>query len=536
MLKHLRLQNIILIEDASITFSGGLNILSGETGSGKSAIMHGLSLAIGERTDTSIIRKGSEKGVVEAVFDLDHSDLSAILCDGGIEHEAGQEVIIRRELSLSGKSRVFINNQLAQLSFLKRIGQHLAQIVSQHENQRLYSIDYHRSILDIYGNLSPLVQKFKKSFEQANLLSNKLDKLVNDEAQRLREIDICQRELEELEEAQIKEGEDEELFAEYTLLINAEELAEKIHEINQGLSGERQAIIIGLNRYGQLLDSLIRFDPKLKDTADALKSALMEIQEVSYSLRNYHTRLHYDANRLQEVNERLTLLNRLKRKYGSSVKEILAYQEKTQKKLEQLENADSEIENLRQELTEAQSYTNQLAKELTVSRKECAVKLENDLTEQLHALNMPKARLQVQIVEQTRTADGDNRVEFFLHPNVGEHCIALKDGASGGEISRVLLALQTLLAGKERPSSLIFDEVDANIGGETAAIIGEKLKEISQQHQVICITHFPQVASCAHYHLQISKEEREGRTVTLIKELDARARQKELARMAGNRS
>ena len=207
---------------------------------------------------------------------------------------------------------------------------------------------------------------------------------------------------------------------------------------------------------------------------------------------------------------------------------MLAYLENSKKRLAQLENADFEIEQLKQKMAEATNLTDQLAAELTEKRQMSAEKLQDELTLQLHALNMSKAKLEVQWTKQKRTLDGDDRIEFFLHPNVGEHRIALKDGASGGEISRVLLALRTLLAFKERPSSLIFDEVDANIGGETAAIIGEKLREISQQHQVICITHFPQVAHCAHYHLQISKEERNGRTVTLIKELNTESRQKSL--------
>lgn len=533
MLKQLRIQNVILVEDASISFKSGLNILSGETGSGKSAIMHGLSLAIGERTDCSIIRKGSEKGIVEAIFELDHPDLTALLSEGGIEHEDGQELVIRRELAVSGKSRIFINNQAAQLSFLRKVGIFLVQIVSQRANQNLYSIEHHRHILDLYGDLLPLLDDFRRSYQLENQQKSQLSALIQQESQRLREIDICQRELEELEEAQIKEGEDEELFAEYTLLVNAEELADGMNEINQSLSGERQPIISLLNRQKNLLDSLTQYDPKLQETAEAFKSALAEIQEVAHTLRNYQNRLHFDAARLHEVNERLTLLNKLKRKYGSTAAELLAYQEQTAKKLEQLEGADLEIERLKELLTATELQTNQLAKELNAKRRACAEKLENDLTNQLHSLNMPKSRFEVQISEQKRAADGDDRVEFFLHPNVGEHRIALKDGASGGEISRVLLALQTLLAGKEGPSSLIFDEVDANIGGETAAIIGEKLREISLQHQVICITHFPQVASCAHYHLQISKEEREGRTITLVKELDSISRPQELARMAG---
>ncbi|WP_068468091.1 DNA repair protein RecN [Candidatus Protochlamydia phocaeensis] len=533
MLKHLRIQNIILVEKADISFNSGLNILTGETGSGKSAIMHGLSLAIGERMDSSLVRKGCEKGIVEAIFDIDHLHVNALLAESGIDHDPGQELIIRREIPLSGKGRIFINHQPVQASLLRKLGQSLVQIVGQHANQSLLSIDYHRDVLDLYGELGSLLQAYQDSFEKENDLRRRIEELTRQEAQRLREIDVCQRELEELDEAHIKLGEDEELFAEYTLLFNAEELAEKIHEVSQALAGERQAILATLNRQKQTVESLVKFDSSLQETVQAFQNALIELQEVSHTLRCYQGHIHHDPERLEWVNDRLTLLNRLKRKYGSTLEDILAYQARTKQKLQQLENADIEIEKLQDALKDIEQRTNQFAQDISAKRRHFAVKLEQDLTAQLHALNMSKAEFKVVVTEQKRTVHGDDRIEFFLRPNVGEHEIALKEGASGGEISRVLLALQTLLAGKEQTPTLIFDEVDANIGGETATIVGDKLKNISRQHQVICITHFPQVASQAHHHLQISKIEKEGRTITLIQELDEHARKQELARMAG---
>lgn len=533
MLKLLRIQNIILVESAAISFSTGLNILTGETGSGKSAIMHGLSLAIGERADTSIIRRGCEKGIIEAVFEVENPLILALLAEGGLDHEPGQELIIRREVAVLGKGRIFINNQLAQLSFLRKLGQQLVQIVGQHANQRLLSLEYHREVLDLYAGLVAHLRQYQQSYDQEYKLRQELEQLTQQEAQRLREIDVCQRELEELEEAQMKEGEEEELFAEYTLLCHTEEISTKINEINQVLSGERQPLLGILNRQKLALESLIHLDPSLQETAQAFQNAFLELQEIAHTLRHYQGRLPNDSEHLQEVNERLTLLNRLKRKYGSTVEEILAYQNQTEAKLQRLENADLEIERLQKQLKTIKTQTHQLAQELTLQRRQAASLLEQELTIQLRALNMSKVEFNVQLTQQKRSREGDERIEFFLCPNVGEHQISLKEGASGGEISRVLLALQTLLAGKEQTSTLIFDEVDANIGGETATIIGDKLHEISQQHQVICITHFPQVASQADHHLQISKEEKEGRTITLVQELDVAARQRELARMAG---
>jgi DNA repair protein RecN (Recombination protein N) len=533
MLKHLHIQNIILVESARLSLSFGLNILTGETGSGKSAIMHSLNLVMGERADLNMIRRGCEKGIVEAVFEVNNPKVLSLLTEGGIDHEPGQELLIRREIARSGKGRIFINNQMAQLSFLRKLTLQLVQIVGQHANTSLLSLDYHREVLDLFGDLHSLVLDFQQSFDHEKNLKQSLEQMIQQESQRLREIDICRRELEELEEAQIKESEDDHLFAEYTLLSHAEEVSTKINEINQALSGDRHPLLTSLNRQKQSLESLVQFDSTLKGSAEAFQNALLELQEISHTLRHYQSRIHFDPDRLKEINERLSLLNRLKRKYGGKIEEILEYQSKTHTKLKRLENGENEIENLQQQIKTAEIKNEQLANELTRKRQHYASQFEKNLTMQLHSLNMSKAEFNVQIANQKRTREGDDHVEFFLCPNVGENKIPLREGASGGEISRVLLALQTLLAGKEQTASLIFDEVDANIGGETATIVGDKLREISRQHQVICITHFPQVANQADHHLQISKEEKEGRTFTLVRELDGISRQHELSRMAG---
>lgn len=533
MIKQLKIQNLILVEQAELFFKAGFNILTGETGAGKSAIMHGLALSLGERADSSLLRRGCEKGIVEAIFETDQTNLHQSLIEAGIEHEEGQELIVRREISHTGKGRIFINQQPVQLAFLRKLGNQLVQIVGQHANQSLFSIDYHRELLDLFGNLTPILHSFQQSFDHENEMKKELEGLIKQESQRLREIDICQTELDELDEAKIKEGEEEELFAEYTLLSNSEELAQSIGTINQTLSDSRNPLLSILNKQKQSLEGLVRFDPALKETAEAFQNTYLELQEISYSLQRYQTHLIFDPNRLKSINERLTLLNHLKRKYGSTVQEILKYQEECSNKLKKLENADLEIENLRIKLNEATAKTENLANELGAKRKEWAAKFEKAITAHLHSLNMSKAIFSIDVKNQPRTRNGDEQIEFYLCPNVGENKIPLKDGISGGEISRVLLALQTLLAGKEKRETLIFDEVDANIGGETAKIVGEKLKEISKQHQLICITHFPQVAIQADYHFQISKSEIEGRTFTKVQELDSNTRPSELSRMAG---
>jgi DNA repair protein RecN (Recombination protein N) len=534
MLKSLRIHNLILIESADIVFENNLNVLSGETGSGKSALMHALGLVAGDRTDVGMIRRGCEKGSVEATFVIDHIPaLSAILEESGIDHEKGEELIIRREMVVSGKSRCFINHQAAQQTLLKKIGSYLIDIVSQHATQRLFSLEQHRILLDLFGGLTGDAEEFKSAWERETTLRSELEKLRNSEAERVREIGVCEMELEELEEARLREGEEEEIFAEYTLLANAEDLSTKVKEVMNVLSGERNPIVSQLHRQKTTFDQLIAIDPSLKEAASSYQNAVLELEEIAYTLRDYQSRIHYDPDKLQRINTRLTLINKLKRKYGSAIADINTYHQRTKAKLKALENADCRIEELAEELEMASQATNSLANTLSNQRKQAAKQLDKALTEQLQTLNMAKAEFIVEVTSLKRCNSGDDRIEFFLVPNVGEHRIAIKDGVSGGEMSRVLLALQTLLTGKTATPTLIFDEIDANIGGATAVVIGNKLKEISWQHQVLCITHFPQVASQADHHLQIAKEEHAGRTVSRIRSLDLSAREEELLRMVG---
>lgn len=535
MLKSLRIQNLILIESVDIAFEPSLNILSGETGSGKSALMDALSLIAGERADMAMIRRGSDKGIVEASFSIENlPSLASALEEAGIDHEPDQDLIIRRDINTSGKSRAFINHQPVQQALLKKIGSCLVDIISQHAARRLFSLDSHRELLDLFGGLTSDADAFKKAWQRENEIRNELDALKQSEAERIREIGVCEMELEELEEANVKEGEEEDLFAEYTLLANAEDLSAKVHEIMSSLSGERMQTVSVLHKLQTPFEQLCRIDPSLKETADAFRQAVIELEEVAYTLRAYQSRIQHNPEKLHESNERLTVINRLKRKYGATVADIHAYHNKTKQRLASLQNADVRIEELEKELAAAATKTDSLAKQLSIGRKKAAQKLEKALQKELSSLNMSKAEFIVDVSPKERGPNGDDKVEFFLVPNVGEHRIAVKDGVSGGEMSRVLLAIQTLLAGKAEMPTLIFDEIDANIGGATAAVVGDKLKEISKKHQVLCITHFPQVANRADHHLQISKQERDGRTVTLVRALDPQARLEELRRMVGS--
>lgn len=537
MLKSLRIQNLILIESAEIPFESGLNVLSGETGSGKSAILNALSLIKGDRADSSMIRHGQDKGSVEAALDISPiHNLSKLLEEGGISHELGEELIVRREISAAGKSRVFINNQMVQLSFLKQVGHFLFEMVGQHANQKLLNLEQHREILDLFGNLQEDVAAFSASWTKENQLRQQLETLVQSEAQRLRELETLQREVEEITSAKLKEEEEQELFSEYTLLNHSESLLNKSEEIHRTLSGDKLSVLPLLSRHQHTFEELMRVDPSLKETAEIYNSVCIELQEVAYTLRNYSSRIEHNPARSEEISERLQEIDRLKRRYGSSISDIQAYKSQIEKRLKELHGADEQIETLKQQLEKIERESHALANGLSQKRKQAAIALEKAIVTELRSLNMPKVEFACAITPQKRSHSGDDLIEFFLAPNVGEKQVSVRECASGGELSRVMLALQTLLAGKAAIPLLIFDEIDANIGGETACVIGEKLKKIGAKHQVLCITHFPQVAKHAQHHLQISKQEQHGRTFTTVRVLNQTARQEELSRMEGKKN
>ena len=534
MLKNLRIQNLILIEQMDIAFEDGLNVLSGETGSGKSAILEALSLVLGGRADTSVIRKGCDKGVVEAIIDIDNVPMAKhILAESGIDQNNDHDMIIRREISTNGKNRTFINNQAAQLQILKQLGELLVEFVGQHANQLLLSTENHRKIVDSYGELQKQARTFSEAWSHENQINKRLEQLIAGESKRLRDIEIYRMELEEITKSNIKEGEEEELFSEYTRLNSGEEIFQHIEQVNLTLSGERNSVLSNLNRCKHHLEALIKMDSNLEDSGKSYQEALLLLQDISYTMQRYGTKVEINPQKAIEVNERLTLLNRLKKKYGSTLAEVNAYREKIEKDLDVLEHTDEEIELLKEQVKEARNHTQEQARCLTEARKKVADDFGKKIVEELRALNMPKVEFKIEVIQQKRSSSGDDKIEFYIAPNVGEHFIPVKDSASGGELSRLMLGLQKLLAGKDAISTLVFDEIDANIGGETAAVMGDKLAEISQYHQVLCITHFPQVAMRAKHHLQISKQETNGRTFTIVKVLGAKERKQELSRMVG---
>lgn len=537
MLKQLRISNIILIENVEIQFEEGLNILTGETGAGKSSIMQALSLALGERADSSIIRKDTSKAYIEAGFEIPHQgQILRLLSEAEINVGPGELLIIRREISSSGKNRSFINDQLAPLSLIESISSLLIDIVGQHSHQRLLSLAYHREILDAFGKHSPLLEEIAGLWNQESTIRSRLKDLIDNTPARLRDIDNCQVELEELQEARLRAGEEEELFQEYSRLSHADEIITKAKEVTSSLIDSRTPLLPQLQKQKSNLEHLTNLDPSLMDTFEAFKNSVLELEEASYTLMRYQEKMYSDPVRLAEVNERLTLINRLKRKYGNTLEEIENYRTHLQAKLAGLKLAEDRIPELQEQLEQLQERGEALTAQLSQKRALAAAQFEKQITNEIHSLNMPRAFFSIKITPQARGPQGADKIECYFSPNLGEQMIPLKECASGGELSRILLAIKTVLAGNDHVPTLIFDEIDANLGGETASIVGEKLNRIGKQYQVLCITHLPQVASQGNCHHQISKEEKSGRTVATVVKLDKETRRQELTRMLGGLS
>jgi DNA repair protein RecN (Recombination protein N) len=528
MLRELRIDHLILVEKATIGFQPGFNVLTGETGSGKSAIMGALRLVAGERADPGLIRHGADKGVVEALFDMERaSPLSDILEQAGIQwDEAG--LVIRREIG--ARSRAFVNNQVATLHLLRSLQPYLFHLVDQHATHALLSKETHRSLLDLYGECQVLVQGFRAALTEQRRLESLLRELKGSAAARLRELEVCGREVEELEEANLQEGEEEELFVDFSRLSNAETLTGVSTQLLRVLS---DGCLSQMQRGRGALAQLVDLDPSQEETGKAVESLTLEMEELVYTLRNYRNNINHNPDRLAQLDDRLALINRMKRKYGATIGEIEGYYERQKNRLQDLLEADEQIDQIEESVRLSRENTEASASLLTSARQAAAVALEQKLTSEIAPLNMEQARMRIVIAPTPRTLNGDDEVTFQLAPNKGEGFVSLGQGVSGGEMARIMLGLKTLLAGKEKVGTLIFDELDANIGGETASVVGQKLTAIAREHQLLCITHFAQVAASAGHHLQIRKEEQRGRTHTLVQALTTEQRKLELTRMLG---
>lgn len=521
-LKEVHIENLILMEKAVIPFEAGLNVLTGETGAGKSAVIEALSLLAGAKADSTKVRHGAEKAMVTAFFD----GTVPLLKEVGIDEE--ESLVIRREITKEGKSRAWVNDQPVQVGLLKKLGEHLVRFVGQHAVHELFSIEHHRDNLDIFLKEPQWKEAFQKEWIKEKEMKEALQRLQIEESVRLEEVKKLQDELADIEKVSPQEGEDELLFQEYQRLNSVDELAEILHRLLNVLQEEE--LLPCLNREKQNLEKAAALDISLREAADLYQESLTNLSEVSYQVGRSLSRLEHDPKRLEEVNERLQALHRLKKRYGPELIDV--FKEK-KSRFHQLQNHEEAIESLQKALDEQKQKTNQAAKALSQKRKEGAIQFSQAMTAKLRLLNMPKVEFHIKIKAAERSLSGDDQVEFWMRPNAGEREIALQEAASGGELSRVMLSLETVLASQGETKTLIFDEIDANIGGETAVAVALQLKELGSKGQVILITHFVQVAKQANHHLCITKQEKKGRTTSTVTLLQGKERELEYERMSG---
>jgi len=537
MLIELNIKDFAIIDSLQVSFGKGLNILTGETGAGKSIIVDAVKLILGDRASQDDIRSSKEEAVVEAMFDASSLDIAGILESAGLPNE--ENLIIKRVINRSGKNKIFINSSMANLSALQDIGSRIIDIYGQHDHQSLTKSEEHIDILDNLGGLLSLRQEMAAAYKEFYAIQSELNKLTADSQRLTEKQDFLSFQSKDIGEAALKTGEDEELKKEKEKLVHAEKLFEATNSGYDSLYASSGSI---LERLAQILNKLkdaSKFDAELKPVIENMESSVCQLEDAAVSLRDYTQGISFEPQRLENVDNRLDLINKLKKKYGATIEVVLQKKVEVDKELDNIIHHDERIAELKEAVEKSKENVLKLSKKLSEKRVDSAKLLKKKVEEELSDLNMKKTVFEVRI-EKHKDVNGGfilgekgiDRIEFFISPNIGEEPKPLSKIASGGELSRIMLAIKRITTTGKIPV-LIFDEVDAGIGGGTAEVVGRKLKEVSKNHQVLCITHLPQIAAYADTHYSVAKEVRGGRTVAGVKELKADERVAELSRMLG---
>lgn len=532
MLSTLRISQFALIDEVEIEFSEGLNLLTGETGSGKSIIVDALGALVGDRISSEVVKEGAETSKIEGLFHItpnrtlqdffERSDFKII-----------DEILIRREISRSGKSKAFVNEHLVTQSFLKELGRFLVDIHSQGEQVSIFSSLTHLEMLDEYASLKKLREEMSKIYAEFSSVLRELKEIRSLEAQRLQMLDLLKFQIDEIKKANLSKDEEETLLEERKRLSNIEKLSELSEESYSLLYEEQNSVISKLNRVLRIVSELSEYQSAFRNYLEELKNLNAVLEDLASYIRSFKSSLDFSPERLEEIEIRLSEISRLKRKYGGSVESVLKHLDESEQKISKLESSQFHQEDLEKRVKFLHSECLKIARQIHLERKKAAKKFEKEVENNLKKVALEKSRFQVIIEtnEEKLTPKGFDKVEFYFSANPGEATKPLAKVASGGEASRLMLILETTAKSSEIPKTMVFDEVDIGIGGRVAEAVGLKLKELAKWNQVLCVTHQPQVAALADTHFLVEKNFEKEKVTISVKKLDYETRVKELARM-----
>ena len=534
MLELLHIENIAIIEHADIAFGSGFNALTGETGAGKSIVIDALGAVLGQRTSRELIRTGAEKAFVSATFGGVPAELPG-LEENGLAPEEDGTLLLQRELYGDGKNVCRVSGRPVTVAQLRRIGASLLNIHGQHDGQQLLDEEQHLFYLDRFGRVDAELTAYRERFDAWRATKREMDALKMDEAEKTRRVDMLHHQIDELERADLQEGEEEALLARRNILRNGEKFLSAISAADACLNGGDESLgaVSAIKEAEDALRGLRSLGDEFVELSDRLESLRCEAYDLAETIRDKKDEYDFSPQELDAVESRCDQLYRLKKKYGSSVEEMLSYLERSREELDRIEYADDRLVQLAEKCTAQERAAREAARALTDKRRAAAKELETRISRELSELDMPKLRFSIDFQEKELSEDGTDTVEFLMSANVGEDLRPIRKIASGGELSRIMLALKNVLAEQDSVMTMVFDEVDTGVSGRAAQRVAEKLARLSRTRQVLCVTHLPQLTAMADVHFGVEKGEENGRTLTRVRELDRAARRAEIARMSG---
>ena len=531
MLSLLHIENIAVIECADISFDAGFNVLTGETGAGKSIVIDAISAILGERAYRDMIRTGADKASVRGVF----TDVPNLPWFAENDVPYDEEVVVHREIYLDGKNVCRVNGTLVSVSILRKLGIQLINIHGQHDSASLFDENNHLVFLDAFGNNEEIRNVYAERFEAYSKLKKEIARMTMDEGEKLRRMETLRFQIDEISKANLQAGEDTQLEQRRKLLQNAEKLSDGVYAAVACLYGdeEQDGAASLLSEAERELSRLLRYTDSFAEIHARVSDLMYQVQDVAEELRDAKDDLNYSADELEQIESRLDIIHRLRRKYGATCEEILEYLASAKKELDEIAFADDTLALLQKKCDKAELELKESALRLRESRKAASVLLTERILSELAQLDMPKVQFACQFAEIEPCVTGADSVAFYMSANVGEALKPLNKVASGGELARIMLAMKNVLAEQEQVATLIFDEVDTGVSGRAAQKVAEKLRSVAKMKQVLCVTHLPQLAALATTHLFIDKQERAGRTYTIVTPLDLEGRKRELARIIG---